>query len=206
LRDQKQKEREEQHLYVAVRVITETTFKAHQGTDLTTFDGDPESNPAVAKHYRLLRSTTVQELINRIAADTAQEAHKVRLWVMVNRQNKTVRPDQPLMDMNITIESALTKADPRSNDLRVWAEIAEEFKDGKALWPGMQPQAKGNSFILLFLKHFDVQSQILKGVGHIWIRELGKVSELAGPILGLMDWPMGTSLSLYEVSACSFTS
>ena len=34
---------------MAVRVVTETSFKAHQGTDLTTFDGDPEQNPAAAK-------------------------------------------------------------------------------------------------------------------------------------------------------------
>jgi ubiquitin carboxyl-terminal hydrolase 7 len=188
---------------MAVRVITETSFKAHREIDLTTFEGDPESNPAAAKCYRLLRSTTVQELINKIAADTEQEAYKVRLWVMVNRQNKTVRPDQPLVDMNITIEAALTKLGPRNGDLRVWAEIAEKFEDGKPLWPDMQPQAKGNSFILLFLKHFDVQSQTLKGVGHIYVRELWKVSELAGPILELMDWPMGTSLSLYEVSTFS---
>jgi ubiquitin carboxyl-terminal hydrolase 7 len=65
----------------------------------------------------------------------------------------------------------------------------------------MQPQASGNSFILLFLKHFDVQTQTLRGAGHVYIRKLEKVSELAGPILKLMDWPTGTNLSLYEVSA-----
>jgi len=129
---------------MVVRVITETGFNAHQGTDLTTFDRDPECNPAAAKHYRLLKSTTVQELIYKIAADTGQEANKVRLWSMIRRQNKTVRPDQPLMDMNITIEDVMMKLAAR-NEIRVWAEIAEEFEDGKPLWPDMTPQANGNS-------------------------------------------------------------
>jgi ubiquitin carboxyl-terminal hydrolase 7 len=190
---------------MVVRVITETSFKAHQGTDLTTFDRDPECNPAAAKHYRLLKSATVQELIYKIAADTKQEANNVRLWLMVCRQNKTVRPDQPLMDMNITIEDAMMKLTAR-NEIRVWAEIAEEFEDGKPLWPDMKPQPSGNSFILIFLKHFNAQSQKLRGVGHVYVRELEKVSELAGPILKLMGWPINTSLSFYEVSPCSFAS
>jgi hypothetical protein len=37
--------------------------------------------------------------------------------------------------MNVTIEAALMKLEPRNNDFRVWAEITEEFEDGKPLWP-----------------------------------------------------------------------
>jgi ubiquitin carboxyl-terminal hydrolase 7 len=65
----------------------------------------------------------------------------------------------------------------------------------------MQPKISGNSFVILFLKHFDVQSQTLNGVGHVYVRQLRKASELAGLILELMNWLMGTNLSLYEVSA-----
>jgi ubiquitin carboxyl-terminal hydrolase 7 len=59
LADQKRKECDDQLLYMAVRVITETSFKAHQGTDLAAFDKDPETNPGAAKCYRLPRSVLV---------------------------------------------------------------------------------------------------------------------------------------------------
>lgn len=55
--------------------------------------------------YRILKAAPVQELVERVAADLGNvDPGNVRLWVMVNRQNKTVRPDQPLTALEMSMQ------------------------------------------------------------------------------------------------------
>lgn len=52
----------------------------------------------------MLKAAPVQELVERVAADLGNmDPNLVRLWVMVNRQNKTVRPDQPLTALEMSM-------------------------------------------------------------------------------------------------------
>ena len=204
LLEQKRKEREEQHLYLNACVVTDDNFTAHQGFDLSPWEADPGS-PASPKVYRILRTTTVGEFSRIVAEELGKEPDQVRLWVMVNRQNKTVRPDQPLMDPEMTVEEAHNKFGTRHLAFRLWVEIAETIEDGKAAWPDMQPQTNNNTFILVFVKHFDPESQTLKGAGHLYVRRHSKVSDLITLIQQLMGWPQGTQVGLYEVSILSST-
>lgn len=200
--EQKRKEREEQHLYLSACVVTDENFKAHQGFDLAPWDAEPGS-PAAPKIHRILRTTTVGDFSRIVAEEQGKEAHQVRLWVMVNRQNKTIRPDQPLMDLEMTVEEAHNKFGTRHIAFRLWLEVAETIEDGKAVWPDMQPQPNNNTLILVFMKHFDPESQTLKGAGHLYIRRHSKVSDLITLIQQLMGWPQGTQVGLYEVSYSS---
>ena len=192
-REAKKKEREEAHLYIGVKVITENTFKHHSGTDLTTFDLK-EDDPAAPRYYRERRATSTQDLVAKIAADLGEDPRRVRLWVMVNRQNKTIRPDQPIMDLRPTIEETFQRAAAhRDPSLRVWAEVADEVTaEGEAVWPTYQSQLNGvvvkNDLILLFLKHFDAEAQTLRGVGHVYISKEKKVDDLIPLIMKKMGW------------------
>ncbi|PQE28539.1 ubiquitin carboxyl-terminal hydrolase protein [Rutstroemia sp. NJR-2017a WRK4] len=202
-REARRKEREEQHLYLTVRVITEDTFHAHGGIDLTLFDQNHENDPAAARSYRLLRKSTIKELTERIAEDVSTEPRMLRLWCMVNRQNKTTRPDQPILDANQTIEEAHLKlAGSKTQELRLWAEAAQEFDaDGAPIWPTYQASNGAparTDLIVLFLKWFDVDAQRLVGCGHIYISKERKVEDLAPIILKRMEWPDNTHLKLFE--------
>ncbi|KAK3378288.1 hypothetical protein B0H63DRAFT_397552 [Podospora didyma] len=208
LREAKRKEREEQHLYLGVKVITESSFRQHTGVDLTTFDVTQEQDPAAPKFYRILRTTTMQQVVETIAGDIGQDPGRIRLWIMVNRQNKTVRPDQPVMDLSPTVEETYNKAAAhRDQALRVWVEEAEEVNaDGEAIWPTFQGQSNGvivkNDLILLFLKMFDIESQTLRGIGHIYISSSKKTEELSSVILKKMGWgdklPADEKLLIWE--------
>lgn len=195
IREARRREREEQHLYMGVKAILPSTFKAHGGTDLASFDSNPELDPSAPKFFRTLRSSTIQDLVNRIAEDIEEDPRKLRLWLMVNRQNKTIRPDTPMMDMRLTVEETYNKSASHHNSvLRVWVEVADEVNvEGEAVWPTYQSQANGmvvkNELILLFLKHFDAESQSLHGVGHVYINKEKKVEELLPLICKKMDWP-----------------
>lgn len=194
LREAKRKEREEQHLYLGVRVITDETYKHHGGTDLTAMEANPEEDEAAPKHFRLLRSATMAEAVEQIATKLGQDPRRVRLWVMVNRQNKTVRPDQPVMDLRPTVDETYQRAaGHRDQALRVWMEVADEVDaEGNAVWPTYQGQPNGisvkNDLILLFLKWFDVEGQTLRGAGHVYISKEKKVEDLVPHILQRMGW------------------
>ncbi|KAL2152444.1 hypothetical protein VTH82DRAFT_5628 [Thermothelomyces myriococcoides] len=195
LREARRKEREEQHLYLGVKAVTQATFQQHGSIDLTNFDATPDTDPAAPRYYRLLRTAPTQELVNKIAADIGRDPKHVRLWIMVNRQNKTVRPDQPVMDLRPTVEETYSRAQAHKDQaLRVWVEVAEEFNpDGTAAWPTHAPGlANGavvkNDLILLFLKQFDADAQELRGIGHIYMSKEKKVEELIPVIMKKMGW------------------
>lgn len=194
------------------KVITDKTFSQFSGTDLCQFDADPESDPSAPKTYRIRRAMTMEEFVAQVATDMGEDPRKVRLWLMVNRQNKTIRPDMPIMDLRPTVEETFSRSSAqRDTSLRVWAEVAEDFgPDGEPTWPSYQSQPNGmvvkNETILLLLKYFDDESQTLRGVGHVYISKEKKVEELLPLILKKMGWgeklPSDEKLLLWEVRRC----
>jgi ubiquitin carboxyl-terminal hydrolase 7 len=119
----KKREREEQHLFLtakvchwhppsfllsssSVQVITDDTFARHEGFDLATFD---EKNwpPSELPSFRVLKSETYSTFKSRVAKHFNYPESQIRLWVLVNRQNKTVRPDthipenEPALSMSL---------------------------------------------------------------------------------------------------------
>lgn len=208
LREARRREQKEAHLYMVAKVLTNDTFRNYGGTDMCAFDANPESDPAAPRHYRIRRALTVQEFVTQVAEDIEEDPRKVRLWLMVNRQNKTIRPDQPIMDLRPTVEETFTRsAAHRDTSLRVWAEVADELNsEGEAIWPSYQTQPSGapakNDTILLLLKYFDSNEQTLKGVGHVYIGKEKKVEELTPLILKKMGWgeklPSEEKLLLWE--------
>ncbi|KAI0908993.1 cysteine proteinase [Ustulina deusta] len=208
-REAKRKEREEQHLYLPVKVITEETFKNHPGTDLTNFESNPAEDLAAPRYYKMRKQFSMEDAVATIAKGLNQDPKRVRLWIMVNRQNKTTRPDQPIMDLRPSIEETLSRAVGTSRDsvLRVWAEVTDEVDaQGNAVWPTYQSSANGvvvkNDLILIFLKHFDVEQQRLHGIGHIYVSKERKIEELVPVIAKKMGWgeklPAGEQLAMWE--------
>ena len=195
----KRKEREEQHLYLSCAIISDDQFRNFQGFDLVAWEPDPNSE-CLPDFFRLLRTSTVEDLCARLGEAKGLPAERVRLWVMVNRQNKTFRPDQPLIDRSMTVEEAFTKHSGRDKAFRLWAEYADRVEDDKPIWPETQGHPGGNTPILVFLKYFDVDGQTLKGVGHLYVKKHAKVQEMLPTIADMMDWPQATmpTLALYE--------
>ncbi|CAL3973135.1 unnamed protein product [Diplocarpon coronariae] len=193
-REARKKEREEAHLYMGIRVITDDTYRAHSGVDLTLFERSHNDDPAAARFYRYLRKATLTDLANTIARDTEVDARRIRFWGMVNRQNKTVRPDVPFADMNMTVEEAHQRmAGSKGTDMRLWAELADNLDgEGEPIWPsspGTQNGSPKNDLIVLFLKEFNAEQQKLNGAGHIYISREKKVEDLVPAILKKMNWP-----------------
>ena len=171
-------------------VVTEANFNAYQGFDLTNWDIEAENTGESApKVYRVLRTSTIGDFTKTLAEGMQLPAEQVRLWIMVNRQNKTIRPDQPLVDLEMSIDEAYNKYGGRDKSFRLWVEKASQVEDAKPVWPDpQQPIGSNNAPILVFLKYFDAAAQSLKGVGHIYIKKHSKVSDMVPMITELMGW------------------
>jgi ubiquitin carboxyl-terminal hydrolase 7 len=195
LKEARRKEQREAHLYMTAKVVTNDSFKNFSGTDMCSFDTSNESDsPASPKVYRILRAMTVEEFVAQIAGDIGQDPKRVRIWLMVNRQNKTIRPDQPIMDLRPTVEDVYARSiASRDTSMRVWAEVADEVNENnEAVWPSYQYQPHGvlvkTDTILLLLKHFDIETQTLRGIGHVYVAKEKKVEELVPLIIKKMGW------------------
>ncbi|KAF7793175.1 hypothetical protein EIP86_004284 [Pleurotus ostreatoroseus] len=186
----KKREREEQHLYLTAKVITDDTFAQHEGFDLATFD---ERNwPASdLPTFRVLKNETYSTFKQRVAQHFNYPENQIRLWVLVNRQNKTVRPDThiPENEPALTVEVIRNNMAVRQqNDLRLYLDVIPD---------PAKPEMPAGS-IMIFLKHFDTSKQTLYGVGKVYVLRSSKVGDLANVINERMRWPSGTPLKLYE--------
>ncbi|KZT28449.1 cysteine proteinase [Neolentinus lepideus HHB14362 ss-1] len=185
----KRREREEQHLFLTAKVITDDTFAHHEGFDLASFD---EKNwpPSDLPSFRVLKQETYPVFKSRVAQHFHYPENQIRLWVLVNRQNKTVRPDThiPENEPTLTVEVIRNNMAARQNDLRLYLDVVADPSK-----PEPPPGA-----IMIFLKHFDTTKQTLYGVGKCYVQRNAKVGDLIPIVNERMRWTPGTPLKLYE--------
>ncbi|THH20676.1 hypothetical protein EW146_g701 [Bondarzewia mesenterica] len=185
----KRREREEQHLFLTAKVITDDTFAQHEGFDLATFD---EKNwpPSELPTFRVLKQETYSTFKTRVAQHFNYPENQIRLWVLVNRQNKTVRPDThiPENEPTLTVDVIRNNMAARQTDLRLYLDVIPDPSK-----PELPPGS-----IMIFLKHFDTSKQTLHGIGKCYAQRNAKVGDLTPTINERMRWTPGTPLKLYE--------
>ncbi|GAA5890945.1 hypothetical protein JCM8208_003103 [Rhodotorula glutinis] len=192
--EQRKRERDEQHLYLTAKVITQDTFRQHQGFDLATFD-DRTVPATELPTYRVPKAQLYLDFRAQVAKDHGIDPNDVRLWVLVNRQNKTVRPDAPVSDQDatLTMEVVRDKMASRQQDLKLYLEhIDPRTKSDWQVLHGAEPP------IMVFVKHFDPNRQTLAGVGHFYVHRNMRVMDLASKINERMGYLPTTPLKIFE--------
>lgn len=187
------------------QIITDESFAQHQGFDLASFD---EKNwpPSELPTLRVLKAESYLVFKRRVAQHFNLPEQQMRLWVLVNRQNKTVRPDTPVPEndanlselkftflyhwfiWSIAVEQVRNSMAARQTDLRLYLDV---------LGDPTKPEAGPNS-IMIFLKFFDVSKQTLYGVGKTYVLRTSKVGDLVAIINERMRWPPTMAVKLYE--------
>jgi ubiquitin carboxyl-terminal hydrolase 7 len=92
----RKREKEENHLYMFARLIDIDSFRHHDGVDLANFDPTDEEASKWVQINRVRKDTTLPRLYEEIARRYGEDPRHIRLWHLVNRQNKTIRPDIPI--------------------------------------------------------------------------------------------------------------
>lgn len=99
LSEVKKKEIEEQHLYFNIKVVTDEDIARHDAFDLCSFD-DKNPTPAQLSHpilsMKVKKLDTFKHFKETLAEKLGLPFDGFRLWGMVSRQNRTVRPDCPI--------------------------------------------------------------------------------------------------------------
>ena len=91
-------------MLTALQVITDESFANHEGFDLASFD-DKNWPPSELHTFRVLKQETYSTFKERVANYFKFPENQVRLWVLVNRQNKTVRPDTHIPENESTLSA-----------------------------------------------------------------------------------------------------
>lgn len=80
---------------VGQQVIDDQAFRKHSGFDLASFD-DRNATANDVMSFKVLKSQSFTAFKKQLLSQygvAEQDEQQYRLWVLVNRQNKTVRPD-----------------------------------------------------------------------------------------------------------------
>ncbi|RIB01653.1 hypothetical protein C2G38_2230141 [Gigaspora rosea] len=195
LYEQKQKEDEECHLYLPIKIVTPDIFECYQGFDLVNFDNRqyPLSNVPL---FKVLKSDTYEAFKNMVAHKFEIPTEQIRFRIFVNRQNKTIRPEDPITDdyLGKTMDEIHTTMVPKQNDLKLFLEVAKPIND-EVIW--FLP-TEINSHILVFIKYFNPDAQSLEGLGHLYVKKSGKLDDIIPILCEKKEFPSYTLLKIYE--------
>lgn len=140
--------------------------------------------------FRVLKNEPYLVFKSKLAQQYNLDENSIKLWVLVNRQNKTVRPDTavPENDPNLTLETVRDRMASRQHDLRFYLELQS---------PEVSVD-KQNPPLMIFLKYFNVLNQSLTGLGRVYVQRNMKVGDLVPTINQLMNWAPTVQLRLFE--------
>lgn len=163
----------------------------HQGFDLATFE-ERNLPSSELPTFRVLKNEPYLVFKSKLAQQYNLDEGAMKLWVLVNRQNKTVRPDTavPENDPNLTLETVRDCMASRQHDLRFYLELQSQSSEASI--------EKQNPPLMIFLKYFNVLNQSLTGLGRVYVQRNMKVGDLVPTINQLMNWAPTVQLRLFE--------
>ncbi|CAG8730823.1 21837_t:CDS:10, partial [Racocetra persica] len=185
------KEAKERHLYLTIKIVTLATFERHQGFDLVNFD-DRQYSISEVPQFKVLKSETYRTLKTMVSQQVGIPYEQTRLWILVNRPNKTVRLDTPISDhfLDMTMEEICLQ-----HELKLFLEVADKPIDGKEAW---FPTLEYSSLLLVFIKYFNPNTQSLEGVCHLYVRKFGNVGDIIPILCEKKNFPPHTLLNIYK--------
>ncbi|CAO3634585.1 unnamed protein product [Cunninghamella echinulata] len=192
----KKREREEEHLYMKAMIVTDEAFINNYDLDFINFN---ELNGPGRKLMTILKTQTFGEFKHSLSKDLGLPVNHIRPWILVNRQNKTIRPDAPIPDEDLvnTVDDVRVRHLATHNALRLYIETATTFDDeGNPIFPPYP--TTNNSKILVFIKLFDPFKQEVHGIGKLYVSKLDKVGSILESLNKMAEFEPETRITLYE--------
>ncbi|KAI7864234.1 ubiquitin carboxyl-terminal hydrolase 5 [Spinellus fusiger] len=195
--EKKMKEKEQQHLFMKAIVVTDDTFKANTGFDFANID-ERCAEKSRLEIMRVRKDQKFGDFKRELSAAMGLPETHTRLWFLVNRQNRTIRPDAPVLEGedNSTLEEVRQRHLTNQTHLRLYIEKADPtITEGQLFYP---PPGSTTPNVLVFIKHFDPVTQAICGVGHVYVIKTNKVISIMDQLNRMLGYPVGTLLDLYE--------
>lgn len=210
------RERGEAHLYQSVRVVSDAEIGANTGFDLCNFadrsyivtdveSNNKDDNSDVVSYepgagipiFKVKKKDTLLKFKSTLEHVFGIPASSFNLWLLVGRQNKTIRPDHPLSNAeeNLTMEAILETYSKICSDLKFYIEDTRK-NDPRFGTIGNSLTAPNNAF--MYFKYFDVETGVIKYLGGHIINRNGTIAELFPLICRLVGLSTDTKLRAYE--------
>lgn len=200
-----QREREEQHLYMPVKVASLSQFQNTHHFDLAIWDptkagveGQPVEGQAVT--YKARKLLKPKDFIAQVAtALNHPHPERLRFWTMVSRDNKTYRLNVPVdNNSELTLQQLLEKSRREAPELHLYLEEAEVDPVTKKPVPWADEDTEEGRRTLLFIKYFDPATQTLSGLT-TWVgRSLNLVGDVIPVACKVLGCDSDTKLRLLE--------
>lgn len=189
------RKKEDSNLYLQTWVVTEENFKNHKGFDLVNFD-NPQYSFMEISQFKILKEDTYGTFKKMVAEKFKFPADQLRFWVLVSRLNKTIRLDLPIPDSFVdkSMDAIKMELSLRCDEMKLYVEVFEKPLNNKK-W--FQPTKEISRF-LIFIKYFDPYTQTMKNIGHLYVHEFGRVSDIFPILCKKMNFPPNTPLILFE--------
>jgi len=100
-----------QDLSFIVKVVTDETFSRHEDFDLASFEQNTTSRWALSElpTFQINSQETYPIFRSRVAQQLGYSATQIRLWVLVLRQNKIIRPNTWIPESEPTLTMEVVK-------------------------------------------------------------------------------------------------
>ncbi|CAG8491651.1 11949_t:CDS:10 [Dentiscutata heterogama] len=179
---------EECNLCLYTKIVTPTIFERYQGFDLANF-GDRQYPLSEVPQFKVLKSETYRTFKTKISNKLEIPVEQIRLWVLVNRQNRTIRPDVPIMDdcLDMTMEQIHTKMAPRQNVFKLFLEVAKPI-NGKFKYVSI------NSLNM----RINLHAYVNRGLCQLYVQKFGKVGDIIPILCEKKEFPPHIPLKIYE--------
>ncbi|KAI8978533.1 hypothetical protein BDB01DRAFT_799109 [Pilobolus umbonatus] len=191
-RELERKEKEQQHLYMRVMIATDETFRANRRFDFASFD--EKNNELIVA--RLRKDLTMAQLKEDISKDIGLPKNQFRLWLMVNRQNRTIRIDSPIPDEED--QSGLDEIRKRHTTNQTVLRLYLEKYRPEYGQPAFPPYQMSNPYALIFIKLYLPETQTIQGLGPMYIHKDAKVSSILDDLRRMAGFELDQDILLYE--------
>ena len=209
-KEKRQKEKQEAHLYVVIKLACEKHFAEQLGEsyyfDLANFDG--------VQHYRVHKKTLFEEFKEMVSRDFGIAKHLQRFWLWTQRQNGTTRIEKPLETGSVELKTVLDLKAFKERNLPPASEknalmTVKLFLETPDIGDVLRPLQQ--SELLIFVKHYDPKLRKLAYVGHLFVEKtmqirtiLDKAKKLAGlaqdaDVIGVEEVKFNPSVTCAEL-------
>ncbi|KAI4995948.1 hypothetical protein ZWY2020_040450, partial [Hordeum vulgare] len=191
-KEHKKKEKAEAHLYTIIKIARDEDLKEQTGKDIYFDLVDHEK----VRSFRIQKQLPFSTFKEEVAKEYGIPVQFQRFWLWAKRQNHTYRPNRPLNPHEETqsvgqLREISNKA--QNAELKLFLEV--EF--GLDLQP-LPPPEKSKEDILLFFKLYNPEKEVLCFVGRLFVKALGKPSDILRKLTEMAGFTPDEEIELYE--------
>ncbi|XP_042453329.1 ubiquitin C-terminal hydrolase 13-like isoform X2 [Zingiber officinale] len=191
-KEHKKKEKAEAHLYTIIKVARNEDLAEQIGREIFFDLVDHDK----VRSFRIQKQLPFNHFKEEVAKELGIPVQFQRFWLWAKRQNHTYRPNRPLLPQEEAqsvgqLREVSNKA--HNAELKLFLEV----ELGPDLSP-LSPPLKTKEDILLFFKLYDPEKEALRFAGRLFVKALGKPTEILPKLIEMAEFPANEEIELYE--------